>query len=65
MLIQSRDYVRDNGGDPRNLSLAGQESQGTTWSICRMNMILHDIQSADIRQEDTLASRSTATTVAN
>ncbi|MCW5694668.1 MAG: N-6 DNA methylase [Pseudolabrys sp.] len=55
MLIQSRDYVRDNGGDPNNLSLAGQESQGTTWSICRMNMILHDIQSADIRQEDTLA----------
>ena len=55
MLIQSRDYIRDNGGDPLNLSLAGQESQGTTWSICRMNMILHDIQSADIRQEDTLA----------
>jgi type I restriction enzyme M protein len=55
MLIQSRDYIRDNGGDPNNLTLAGQESQGTTWSICRMNMILHDIQSADIRQEDTLA----------
>lgn len=55
MLIQSRDYVRDNGGDPNNLTLAGQESQGTTWSICRMNMILHDIHSADIRQEDTLA----------
>jgi type I restriction enzyme M protein len=55
MLIQSRDYIRDNGGDSLNLSLAGQESQGTTWSICRMNMILHDIQSADIRQEDTLA----------
>ncbi len=55
MLIQSRDYIRDNGGDPINITLAGQESQGTTWSICRMNMILHDIQSADIRQEDTLA----------
>jgi type I restriction enzyme M protein len=55
MLIQSRDYIRDNGGDPQNLTLAGQESIGTTWSICRMNMILHDIQSADIRQEDTLA----------
>src|ERR1700680_2627322 len=25
MLIQSRDYIRDNGGDPNNLSLAGQE----------------------------------------
>ena len=55
MLIQSRDYIRDNGGDPQNLTLAGQESIGTTWSICRMNMILHDIPSADIRQEDTIA----------
>ena len=54
MLIQSRDYVSDCGGDPRNLTLAGQEAIGTTWSICKMNMILHDIQSSDIRQEDTL-----------
>ena len=54
MLIQSRDYVRDNGGNPSDLTLAGQESQGTTWSICKMNMILHDIQSAKIEQEDTL-----------
>ena len=54
MLIQSRDYVSDCGGDPRDLTLAGQEKIGTTWSICKMNMILHDIQSSDIRQEDTL-----------
>lgn len=54
MLIQSRDYVSDCGGDPRNLTLAGQEAIGTTWSICKMNMILHDIASSDIRQEDTL-----------
>ena len=54
MLIQSRDYIRDTGGNPTDLSLAGQEKIGTTWSICKMNMILHDIQSADIRQEDTI-----------
>ena len=54
MLIQTRDYVSECGGDPRNLSLAGQESMGTTWAICKMNMLLHRIQTADIRQEDTL-----------
>lgn len=54
MLIQTRDYVRECGGDPRDLSLAGQESIGTTWSICKMNMLLHGIPHADIRQEDTL-----------
>ncbi|MBE0597460.1 MAG: N-6 DNA methylase [Desulfuromonadales bacterium] len=54
MLIQTRDYVRECGGDPRDLTLAGQESIGTTWSICKMNMLLHGIEHADIRQEDTL-----------
>ena len=54
MLIQTRDYIRENGGDPRDLSLYGQESIGTTWSICKMNMLLHGIAHADIRQEDTI-----------
>lgn len=54
MLIQTRDYIQECGGDPRDLSLSGQESIGTTWSICKMNMLLHDIAHADIRQEDTL-----------
>lgn len=54
MLIQTRDYIREIGADPRDLTLAGQESIGTTWSICKMNMLLHDIEHADIRQEDTL-----------
>ena len=54
MLIQARDYIAECGGDPRNLTLAGQESIGTTWSICKMNMLLHGIDHADIRQGDTL-----------
>ncbi|MBS1854935.1 MAG: N-6 DNA methylase [Acidobacteria bacterium] len=54
MLIQTRDYIRECGGDPRDLSLYGQESIGTTWSICKMNMLLHGIPHADIRQEDTI-----------
>jgi type I restriction enzyme M protein len=54
MLIQSRDYLRECGHDPRNLALYGQEKMGTTWSICKMNMLLNGISHADIRQEDTL-----------
>ena len=54
MLIQSKQYVQETGGDPRNLELAGQDSNGGTWAICKMNMILHGIRSADIRQGDTL-----------
>lgn len=54
MLIQMRDYLRENGGDASELSLNGQEKIGTTWSICKMNMLLHGISHADIRQQDTL-----------
>jgi type I restriction enzyme M protein len=54
MHIQTRDYVAECGGNPKDLSFYGQESIGTTWSICKMNMLLHGIPDADIRQEDTL-----------
>ena len=54
MLIRSKKYVQETGGDPRNLELAGQELNGGTWAICKMNMLLHGIRSADIKHGDTL-----------
>lgn len=54
MLIQARDYLRECGADPSELALYGQEKMGTTWSICKMNMLLHGIAHAVIRQQDTL-----------
>ncbi len=54
MLIQVRDYLRERGKDASKVALFGQEKIGTTWSICKMNMLLHGIPDADIRQQDTL-----------
>lgn len=54
MLIQSLQYVEEQGQNARNLMLYGQESNPTTWIICRMNMILHNITSATIEDGDTL-----------
>ena len=54
MLIQARDYLRECGADAAELALYGQEKMGTTWSICKMNMLLHGISHAVIRQQDTL-----------
>ena len=51
MLIYARNHVVDNGGDPANLALAGQENNGTTWSISKMNMLLHGIRDADLREQ--------------
>jgi type I restriction enzyme M protein len=56
MLIYARNHVADNGGNPRNLQLAGQEANGTTWSISKMNMLLHGINDADLKNDDTLAN---------
>jgi type I restriction enzyme M protein len=54
MLIISREYIEQSGGDPTNLRLCGQVNDASAWSICKLNMLLHDIPGADIRLEDTL-----------
>ncbi|RLJ00859.1 MAG: SAM-dependent DNA methyltransferase, partial [Candidatus Aenigmatarchaeota archaeon] len=56
MLILSREYVAESGGDPRNLALYGQDNNGAVWAICKMNLLLHGIPDADIRHGDTLAN---------
>lgn len=53
-LIQSHQYVDEQGEDANNLMLYGQESAGTVWAICRMNMILHNITRSTIENGDTL-----------
>ena len=55
-LIESRHYIEEQGQDSRNLALYGQELNGLTWSICKMNMILHNIPDAHIENEDTLTT---------
>src|SRR3972149_4875722 len=54
MLIQSKQYVEEQGQDARNLALYGQDNNGTVWAICKMNMILHNIPDARIENDDTL-----------
>ena len=54
MLIQSKQYVEEEGQDARNLALYGQDNNGTVWAICKMNMILHNIPDARIENDDTL-----------
>ena len=53
-LIQSHQYVEEQGQNADDLALYGQDSNGTVWSICIMNMILHNITRATIENGDTL-----------
>lgn len=56
MLIENKNYVQARYGDASRLSFAGQELSGTTWSLCKMNMLFHDIFDAEILQGDTIAN---------
>lgn len=47
--------VAKETGSP-NYFLGGQESNGSTWALCRMNMFLHDMDGAQIEWCDTIAN---------
>jgi type I restriction enzyme M protein len=53
-LIQSHQYIEEQGQNANDLALYGQDSNGTVWSICIMNMILHNIRRFTIENADTL-----------
>ena len=54
MLLLSKAYVQEHGDG--KIRLYGQDNNGGVWSICKMNMILHDVPDAEIANEDTLFS---------
>ncbi|MFO0645440.1 MAG: N-6 DNA methylase [Polyangiales bacterium] len=56
MLVLAKEYLDEHGLDAKDIELCGQESNGSVWAICKMNMLLHGIRTADIRNDDTLAS---------
>lgn len=55
MLISSIAYLKDSGKEWRNVKLYGQELNGLTSAIGRMNLFLHGIKDFEIINEDTLA----------
>ena len=54
MLIECAHYIERRGGNPRNLTLHGQEKNLGTWAICKMNMLLHGLPDARIEKGDTI-----------
>jgi type I restriction enzyme M protein len=54
MLIECAGQIEQAGGNPRNLSLYGQEKNLGTWGICKMNMLMHGLIDARIEKGDTI-----------
>lgn len=55
MLIYTAQYVKEQGGNPRNLVLHGQERNRGTVAIGRLNLLLHDLRSARLDEGDVIA----------
>jgi type I restriction enzyme M protein len=54
MLIECAHHVERKGGNPKDLTLDGQEKNLGTWAICKMNMLLHGLPDARIEKGDTI-----------
>ena len=54
MLIQSHQYIEEQGQNADDLELFGQENDPTVVAICKMNIILHNITKYNIKYGDTL-----------
>jgi type I restriction enzyme M protein len=54
MLIQTHQYIEEQGQNADNLELFGQENDPTVVAICKMNIILHNITKYNIEYGDTL-----------
>jgi type I restriction enzyme M protein len=54
MLLETIHHVKENGGDPRLLTIKGQEKNLTTEAIARMNLFLHGMEDFSIVRGDTL-----------
>ena len=58
MLIYTAQYVRERGGDARNLVLHGQERNLGTQAIGKLNLLLHDLRAARMEAGDVIAEPS-------
>lgn len=56
MLIAAKEFMDEHGEDGTKANLFGQEFSGTVWSIAKMNMLLHEIPTAELHNDDTLAN---------
>jgi len=52
LLIKCAQYVQAQGS--RDYAIYGQENNGSTYALARMNMFLHDVDDARIEWGDTI-----------
>ncbi|WP_405700474.1 type I restriction-modification system subunit M [Streptomyces sp. NBC_01383] len=56
MLIHTKEYIEEHGGDTEDLALAGQDANNGSWVMATMNMLFHGAVDFDLRTGDTLTN---------
>lgn len=49
MFVQSEKFVEAHQGNVNNISIYGQESNQTTWRLCKMNLAIRGIDSSQVK----------------
>jgi type I restriction enzyme M protein len=49
MFVQSEKFVEDHRGKTNDISIYGQESNQTTWRLCKMNLAIRGIDSSQVK----------------
>ncbi len=49
MFVQSEKFVEDHQGRVNDISIYGQESNQTTWRLCKMNLAIRGIDSTQVK----------------
>lgn len=49
MFVQSEKFVEDHQGKINDISIYGQESNQTTWRLCKMNLAIRGIDSSQVK----------------
>jgi type I restriction enzyme M protein len=57
MFVQTNKFLREHDGDPKDISIFGQESIEETWRMAKMNLAIHGIENKGLgaRWGDTFA----------
>ena len=49
MFVQSEKFVKEHQGKVENISIYGQESNQTTWRLCKMNLSIRGIDASQVK----------------
>ena len=49
MFVQSEKFVKEHQGRIENISIYGQESNQTTWRLCKMNLAIRGIDASQVK----------------